>query len=230
MQEFLSLYANIENPTLEMVLFTFLLSFCLACLVAITYQNTSNITIKSSNYIQSLILSSLVATTIMQAIGDNVAVGLGMLGALSIIQFRTSFRDPRDIIFMFAALGTGIACGVYGFYVAILGTILFCAVAVILRFTPFHNGRHVVWELRVRSDSGIFMEDFHLIMDQFCIRYDLDNLRIDAEKGKEPYRELDYKLILKNEADYEELINNLHEKSYQVKKMSRQGEEQIDNT
>ena len=74
------------------------------------------------------------------------------------------------------------------------------------------------------------MEDFHLIMDQFCIRYDLDNLRIDAEKGKEPYRELDYKLILKNEADYEELINNLHEKSYQVKKMSRQGEEQIDNT
>ena len=131
---------------------------------------------------------------------------------------------------MFAALGTGIACGVYGFYVAILGTILFCAVAVILRFTPFHNGRHVVWELRVRSDSGIFMEDFHLIMDQFCIRYDLDNLRIDAEKGKEPYRELDYKLILKNEADYEELINNLHEKSYQVKKMSRQGEEQIDNT
>ncbi|MBK8641382.1 MAG: DUF4956 domain-containing protein [Saprospiraceae bacterium] len=198
--------------------------------MAITYQNTSNITIKSSNYIQSLILSSLVATTIMQAIGDNVAVGLGMLGALSIIQFRTSFRDPRDIIFMFAALGTGIACGVYGFYVAILGTILFCAVAVILRFTPFHNGRHVVWELRVRSDSGIFMEDFHLIMDQFCIRYDLDNLRIDAEKGKEPYRELDYKLILKNEADYEELINNLHEKSYQVKKMSRQGEEQIDNS
>lgn len=55
----------------------------------------------------------------------------------------------------------------------------------------------MVWELRVRSDSGIFMEDFHLIMDQFCIRYDLDNLRIDAEKGKEPYRELDYKLILK---------------------------------
>lgn len=93
--------------------------------MAITYQNTSNITIKSSNYIQSLILSSLVATTIMQAIGDNVAVGLGMLGALSIIQFRTNFRDPRDIIFMFAALGTGIACGVYGFYVAILGTILF---------------------------------------------------------------------------------------------------------
>jgi uncharacterized membrane protein YhiD involved in acid resistance len=71
----------------------------------------------------------------MQAIGDNVGRGLGMLGALSIVRFRTSFKDPRDIMFIFAALGAGIGCGVYAWGAAVGGTLAFCVVAFLLSRT-----------------------------------------------------------------------------------------------
>ena len=78
---------------------------------------------------------------VMQAIGDSLARGLGMIGALAIIRFRTVFKDPRDIIFMFAALASGIACGVYGFSVGVIGTITFCAAAFVLYYSPFGQSR-----------------------------------------------------------------------------------------
>jgi uncharacterized membrane protein YhiD involved in acid resistance len=68
----------------------------------------------------------------MQAIGDNVGRGLGMLGALSIVRFRTNFKDPRDIMFLFAALGAGIGCGVFAWGAAAGGTVAFSIVALIL--------------------------------------------------------------------------------------------------
>jgi uncharacterized membrane protein YhiD involved in acid resistance len=58
-----------------------------------------------------------------------------MLGALSIVRFRTSFKDPRDIMFIFAALGAGIGCGVYAWGAAVGGTLAFCVVAFLLSRT-----------------------------------------------------------------------------------------------
>ena len=127
----MSIYSKIENPTFEMILFTFLLSFLLSALIAFTYNMTTRSTLRTTNFIQSLMLSALIATMVLQAIGDNVASGLGMLGALTVIQFRTALRNPRDIVFMFAALGTGIACGLYGFFIAILGVFFFCFLAIL---------------------------------------------------------------------------------------------------
>ena len=80
-------------------------------------------------------LSSVVAAMVMQAIGDNVGRGLGMMGALSVVRFRTSFKDPRDIMFIFAALGACIGCGVYAWGAAVGGTIAFCCVAFLLSRT-----------------------------------------------------------------------------------------------
>ncbi|TVL99314.1 hypothetical protein [uncultured Candidatus Kuenenia sp.] len=60
-----------------------------------------------------------------------------MLGALAIVWFRTNFRDPRDIIFMFASLAAGISVVVKGYTIATGGVIGFCVIAVILYFSPF---------------------------------------------------------------------------------------------
>jgi uncharacterized membrane protein YhiD involved in acid resistance len=91
----------------------------------------------------------------MLAIGDSLARGLGMIGALAIIHFRTNLRDPRNIIFMFASLAVGIACGVHGYNTAFMGTVAFCAAAFLLRLTPFSNaGHHPVNVLRFHLDAG----------------------------------------------------------------------------
>lgn len=150
MYDYFYQYSSIENPTFETVVFTVLFAFLLSTAIAFTYELSSGSNRQGGHFVQSLVLSSIVAATIVQAIGDSVATGLGMLAALAIIRFRTTFRDARDIIFMFAALGAGIGVGVYGYTIALTGTAGFCAIALILRFTPLHRNVYTQWQLRFR--------------------------------------------------------------------------------
>lgn len=136
MLDYLALQGSTENPTFVTILYTVLLSFLLSSLIAFTYEKTTRKVITPIDFLQSLILVAIVAATVMQAIGDSVARGLGMLGALAIIRFRTSLRTPRNMVFTFAALAAGISCGVYGYVIGIAGTIGFCAAAFILRYSP----------------------------------------------------------------------------------------------
>ena len=114
MLDTLTLQSTSIHPTLITIIYTMFFSFALSTMIAIVYERTFRGLSYSRNYVQALVLSSIVAATIMQAIGDSLARGLGMLGALAIIRFRTNLRDPRDIIFMFAGLAAGISCGVKG--------------------------------------------------------------------------------------------------------------------
>src|SRR5574344_995811 len=112
MMDLLAVQTSTAYPTLVTMVYTLLLAFVLSSMIGFTYEKTFLGLSYSRNFVQALVLSSVVASTVMQAIGDNVGRGLGMLGALSIVRFRTSFKDPRDIMFLFAALGAGIGCAV----------------------------------------------------------------------------------------------------------------------
>ncbi len=223
MQEFLSLYSKIEHPTLEMVLFTFLLAFLLSGLIAFTYERTSPHTIRNPNFMQALILSALVASTIMQAIGDSVATGLGMLGALAIIRFRTTLRDPRDIVFMFATLGAGLACGVYGFYIAIIGTVGFCFAAFVLRISPYHIGNNTLWELRVRMpDEEAELQAFEQLLSKYCRHWNQHGMRTLSESGGKSMVEYDYVVIMRHEKERRNLVHALSEAQTRIRRFSKQ--------
>lgn len=212
MEDFLSFYSNIENPTLGMVGFTILVSFLLSTLIGFTYEKTSVGAKQNPNFIQALILSSIVAATVMQAIGDSVATGLGILGALAIIRFRTTFRDPRDIIFIFATLGAGIACGVYGFTIAVGGTIGFCIIAFILRFTPLHQGYQLRWELRIRTfDDEPIQKLENDILKSFCRYYNVKSAKYSTNALQQEIREYEYILVLKNENDREKFLQAIND-------------------
>ncbi len=132
MIDLLTVQSSTAYPTLITMAYTLLLAFVCSSAIGFTYEHTFLGLSYSRNFVQALVLSSVVAATVMQAIGDNVGRGLGMLGALSIVRFRTSFKDPRDIMFLFAALGAGIGCGVFAWGIAAGGTLAFCAIAFIL--------------------------------------------------------------------------------------------------
>ncbi|MEM6966896.1 MAG: DUF4956 domain-containing protein, partial [Bacteroidota bacterium] len=126
------------------------------------------------HFLQALVLLSIVTATVMQAIGDSVARGLGMLGALAVIRFRTTLRNPRNIVFMFASLAAGIACGVYGFVIAIVGTIGFCFTAFALRFTPFSRKNNLVGILKFEMlDNADKLEEIQKVMEAHSFRFAL---------------------------------------------------------
>jgi len=131
-----------EYPQLINITYSFLWAFLLASLIAITHRLTFTGDHYPKNFFQSLILGAVVTTLVMMAIGDSLARGLGVFGAMAIIRFRTRIDDPRDVLFLFAALSTGLAIGVYGFTISFVGSVLFCLVAVLLYFSPFKSYTH----------------------------------------------------------------------------------------
>ncbi len=108
------------------------LAFALAQVVGAVYVATFRGLSYSRSFVQGISLGAIVTAMLMMAIGDSIAAGIGLAGGLSIVRFRTTMRDPRDMVFIFAGLGVGIACGLQAYPAAIGGTTLFCVAAVLL--------------------------------------------------------------------------------------------------
>ncbi|MCC6754472.1 MAG: DUF4956 domain-containing protein [Saprospiraceae bacterium] len=145
---------NAENPSPLSLLYAFLISFALSILVAFTYEKTSRHNAAPGHFQQSMILGSIMACIVTIVIGDSIGRGLGMLGIMAIIRFRTNIFQPRNIVFLFAALGSGIASGVFAFNVAIYGIIFFCAVAALLYFSPMNVHTRKLSRLRIQFDDS----------------------------------------------------------------------------
>jgi hypothetical protein len=132
----LSVQAATESAGLLTLIYVITAAFVLSCLVAYVYQLTFRGLSYSRNYVQSIILISIISAIIIQSVGDSLARGLGIMAAMAIIRFRTNFKDPRDTLFLFAGLAVGISTGAYAFTVAIVGTVGFCIAALLLHFPP----------------------------------------------------------------------------------------------
>lgn len=205
MVDLLTLQTSSTNPNFITVVYTVSISLFLSIMIAITYEKTFRGLAYSRNFIQAMVLGSIVAATVMQAIGDSLARGLGMIGALAIIRFRTNFKDPRDIIFMFASLASGIACGVGGYLTGIIGTLIFSAAAFLLYFSSFGQTRYFDGLLRfVISSNDTTKNSLDLIFKDYCKSFALVTLRDIAQGTKLDYA---YHIKLKKGKTNTDFIN-----------------------
>ncbi|MEO0226013.1 MAG: DUF4956 domain-containing protein, partial [candidate division WOR-3 bacterium] len=76
----------------------------------------------SSTYVNSLILLSMITSVVIMVVGNNLARAFGLVGAMSIIRFRTAIKNTQDIVYVFFALAIGMAAGVGLYKVAFIGT------------------------------------------------------------------------------------------------------------
>jgi len=100
------------------------IAFALGLWIFIIYKRTYNGVLYSRNFSLSLILLALVSTMIMKTVTSNLALSLGMVGALSIVRFRTAVKDPMDTVYMFWAVAIGITVGGGFEWVAVMGSII----------------------------------------------------------------------------------------------------------
>ena len=108
------------------------LAFALAQIISGVYVWTFRGLSYSRSFVQGIPLGAIVTSMLLLAIGDSIAAGIGLAGGLSIVRFRTTMRDPRDMVFIFAGLGVGIACGLRAYPAAVAGTALFAAASLAL--------------------------------------------------------------------------------------------------
>lgn len=124
--------ATFINYSAPQVIFNIIFAFILSVLVALVYQFTHRGYSYSKNFVTSLIVISLVVTFVMMIIGNSLARAFALLGAFSIIRFRTAVKDTRDISFVFLALVLGMAAGTNNYLIGLAATILILVIIVLL--------------------------------------------------------------------------------------------------
>jgi len=193
--------------TPESVFLSLLLAFVLGQVLAWVYYFTHTGLSYSRNFVQSLVLITVVVAIIMAVIGNNIITAFGLMGALAIIRFRNVVKDTRDIVFIFCTLVVGMAAGSQRYAIAILGTVLLSLITIYLHLTGFgthqpHNG-FLRFGLRGHLGPG---HPVISILKRFCGSFTLISVQDSSEK---PVAEYAYQLMVRNAAKNEQMLAEL---------------------
>lgn len=123
----------VETLSLEYI--ALVLGTALVCgmILYIVYKLFYQGAVYSENFGLLIVMTTLTVAFIIMTISSNIVLSLGMVGALSIVRFRTAVKDPLDVGFLFLAIAAGLTAGAGLFLIAGLGTVVICAVFVVLR-------------------------------------------------------------------------------------------------
>jgi uncharacterized membrane protein YhiD involved in acid resistance len=126
LEELINDFMNPANEyqalTVERVLLCLIVTFTITLFIFYVYKKTFKGVIYTRNFNVGLVLTGLVVTLVTLPISSNIALSLGMVGALSIVRFRTAIKDPIDIVFTFWAIAVGIISGAGLYMIAIVGS------------------------------------------------------------------------------------------------------------
>lgn len=128
---FLNYYKNNTFDIID-ISFSLLIVFIIWFLINYVYKLTFSGVLYSKSFSLSLIGLSTVTCMIIMTITSNIILSLGMVGALSIVRFRSAIKDPNDIVFMFWSIAVGIACGAGFFTLAICGSIIISVILILV--------------------------------------------------------------------------------------------------
>ena len=123
MKEYIyELFESTGELTVETIVLRMAAAAILACFIYLSYRISHDGSIYSRKFNVSLVALTMITTTVMIVIGNNIALSLGMVGALSIVRFRTAIKDARDTMYIFWTIVVGICCGSGDYLVAGIGS------------------------------------------------------------------------------------------------------------
>lgn len=133
MRSFLNeLIQQVEVLSMTEILTQILVAAALGFVIYFSYYMSHTGTIYSRKFNTSLVVLAVLTTVVMTAIGNNVALSLGMVGALSIVRFRTAIKDSRDTVYIFWTVVVGLTCGVGDYITAGIGSAIVFLILLVL--------------------------------------------------------------------------------------------------
>jgi hypothetical protein len=209
MIDFLNSLEGTSVTDFRVALLSILVGFALSHLVAAAYSWTHRGLSYSRSFVQALVLGGVVASMLMLAIGNNLVWGIGIVGTLAIIRFRTNLRDPRDMVFIFAALAAGIAAGVRAYAVGAIGTAVFCLVALYLNSVAFGARNHFDGLLRFTlAGDGDMRGQTDRILRAHCSAFVLASMQQVAQGDETEHA---YQVRFRREESRDHLVRDLEQ-------------------
>lgn len=191
------------------VFINFVLPSVLMIPVTYIYKKTHKGATYNQSFSHTMFIMSVTTSIIMMIIGSNIARAFSLVGALSIIRFRTAIKDSRDTGYIFSSIAVGMATGTGMYLVAIEFTFLVCLLLLALSY--FEVGKKVLADkvLKVTSKGSCDQDQLQSILKSHVSSYSLVHSEELSEKGD---RNFTYIISTKDESVDQELIKNLNEK------------------
>ncbi len=153
------------------IMFTILSVFALSLIILFTYKKSYQTTVYNRSFAISLPVTAMVTSVIIISVSSNIILSLGMVGALSIVRFRTALKNPFDTVFMFWAVGLGITSGAGLVFIAVISTVLISAsIFALIALEIFVSSYFLI----IRADST---SEEELIIDKITEIYGKHTLR-----------------------------------------------------
>ena len=189
------------------VIFNLILSFFYGLLISFVYKKTHKGMSYSQSFMITNIFLSLIVCMVIMTIGNNIARAFALVGALSIIRFRTVIKDTKDIVYIFWSLSAGMTCGTGSYFIALSSSIIITITAYILYKTNYGSIYKSEFILQFRYEKNDDQSSAYLnILKKYCSTHVLLN---SEPSGDNKSLKLTYDIVLKEEMDVNNFIMDI---------------------
>lgn len=187
-EQIFNLFTSSKDLTLTQIILNIAVAAVIGFFIFLSYAISHRGTIYSKKFNASLVIMTVLTATVMTVIGNNIALSLGMVGALSIVRFRTAVKDSRDTVYIFWTIIIGICCGVGDYVVASIGSAVTFAAILILGCIKNDNRMLVIIRGARSKQPSIKAKMFHIFNTKAIMR---------VENTTDNYVELIYEITQK---------------------------------
>lgn len=194
-----SFLENVTSVNLFDMVLALTLAFCLGMFIFLVYKKTFSGVMYSSNFAVTLVGLTMITTLVILAVTSNVVLSLGMVGALSIVRFRTAIKDPLDITFLFWSIAAGIVLAAGMIPLAVFGSIVIGVVLLVFVNKKTYTNPYIVVIQCVDHESEKKAKEF--------LEKNVHRLVTKSKTAQKGYVELNVEIRLKS--DNTDFINTL---------------------
>lgn len=181
------------------ILLNLLIVLLLSLWVLLIYKLSYQSNVYNKSFAMSLPVSALVTSMVIMAVSSNVILSLGMVGALSIVRFRTAIKNPLDTIFMFWAIGIGITIGANTTILAIIASLVIGLAILFIQALELFNSPYIlIVSLDIEYDEPRLLSEVKKLYSKFQVR----NKSIQKDSAE-------YTFELRGKRDLSDQINQL---------------------
>ena len=155
-----SFLENVSSISVLDMLLTIVLSFGIGLFIFLIYKKTYRGVMYSAGFGTTLIALTMITSIVILAVTSNVVLSLGMVGALSIVRFRTAIKDPLDIAFLFWSIGAGIILAAGMIPLAIIGSVCIGLILLVFVNQKSHTHPYMVVLNCINHDAEVKAKEF----------------------------------------------------------------------
>lgn len=192
---------NITSVSIFDMLLALILAFGIGLFIFFVYKKTFSGVMYSSSFAVTLVAITMITTLVILAVTSNVVLSLGMVGALSIVRFRTAIKEPLDIAFLFWSIAVGIVLAAGMITLAVIGSIMIGAFLLIFVNRKTHANPYIVVLSCSDHESELKAKDF---LDK-----NVKRLVVKSKTARKGAIELNLEIRMKD--DNTDFINTLSE-------------------